>query len=745
MAGLGERGVSRRTLLIGGGAGVGLLVAWGLWPRSYAPNVAAAPGENLFNAFLKIGTDGHVSVVVPQAEMGQGVWTSLPQILAEELGADWRTIAVEPAPISPLYANDFLIAESARQALPSLLQDAGAWVARQVAIRSALMITGGSSSIRGFEQRFREAGAAGRALLCMAAAKRLDVDWQACDTEAGFVVRGNDRLRFGELAAEAAGFTPPAMLPLRAIGTAQISGQSVPRLDLPAKVDGSARFTADVRLPGMVYASAMMGPAGDATLDAIDETAARRRPGFVGVVREPRWVAAVGQTWWAADQALKALKPRFTIHGPVTDSASIDKALKTALDAGEATTMAARGDLAAAFGGQGVLGADYAVPLAVHAPMEPLTATARLTGDRLEIWAPTQAPGLARAAAAKAIGIAEAQVTVYPMLIGGGFGRKVEVEAIGQAAVIAKRIGRPVQLLWSRAEETMQDRFRPPAIGRMQAKLGPGGRLLGWRARIAAPVTMGGMMRRIAPGIPSPGHGAEPSAVEGAVPPYDIGALAVEHVPVDIGIGTGIWRSVANSYTAFFTECFVDELAHRAGIEPLSFRMQMLNGNVRLARCLTTVTALGGWNGGELGGGQGLAAHSCFGSHVAMMAEVHVDEGRQLVVDAITAVVDCGRMINPEIVRQQVEGGILWGLAATLGGTSGITRGRPDARNFDALDLPILANTPEIAIEIVHSREHPGGVGEIAVPPVAPAIANALFSATGQRVRQLPLRIGAAA
>ena len=745
MAGLGERGVSRRKLLIGGGAGVGLLLGWGIWPRSYRPNVTAAPGESLFNAFLKIGIDGHVTVIVPQAEMGQGVWTTLPQILADELGADWRTVAVEPAPISPLYANDFLIAESAREALPSMLQGVGAWAARQVAIRSALMITGGSSSVRGFERRLREAGAAARVLLCMAAGNRLDSDWQACDTEQGFVVRGNDRLRFGELAADAATLTPPDDLPLRPIGTGRISGQHMPRLDLPSKVDGSARFTADVRLPDMVYASAIMGPAGDCRLDRIDEAAAKKVHGVIGVVRDPRWVAVVAETWWAADRGVNASKPRFRTHGALPDSASVQHALTTALDGDGGSTMASRGDLGQAFGGQGVLGADYSVSFAQHAPMEPLTATARLTGDRLEIWVPTQAPGLARAAAARAIGIAEDQVTIYPMLVGGGFGRKIEVDAVQQAAIVAQRIKRPVQLMWSRAEETMQDRPRPPAIGRMQARLGQGGRVLGWRARIATPSTMSEMMRRIAPGAMGPSHGAEASAVEGAIPPYEVGALQIEHVPVEIGIGTGMWRSVANSYTAFFTECFVDELAHRAGIEPLSFRMQMMGGNTRLARCLTTVTAIGGWNGGEQGSGQGLAAHSCFGSHVAMIAEVHVSEAQQIVVDTITAVVDCGRMINPDIVRQQIEGGIVWGLAATLGGTTGFTRGRADGRNFDALGLPILANTPEIIIELIRNHEHPGGVGEIAVPPVAPAIANALYATTGQRVRHLPLKVGAAA
>lgn len=287
----------------------------------------------------------------------------------------------------------------------------------------------------------------------------------------------------------------------------------------------------------------------------------------------------------------------------------------------------------------------------------------------------------------------------------------------------------------------MRGRGRPPALGRMSARLGRNGGLLAWRAEIATPSTSGEMIARFMPGMS--GGGAEASAVEGATPSYAIPAFAVDHLPAKIGVETGAWRSVANSYTAFFNECFVDELARKAGIEPLSFRMQMLDGNTRLAHCLSTVTALGGWEGGEQGSGQGIAAHSSFGSHVAMLAEVHVKDQR-IIVDRIVAAVDCGRVINPDIVRQQIEGGIIWGLAATLGARLGFAGGLAEARNFDALNLPLLADTPEIRVEIIPSGEAPGGVGEIGVPPVAPAIANALFAATGERLRNLPLAVGGA-
>ncbi|MDB5689381.1 MAG: isoquinoline 1-oxidoreductase [Sphingomonas bacterium] len=734
-SGAGNPGISRRTMLIGGGAGAGLLIAWGIWPRHYAPNLVAVQGEHVLHAFLKIGTDGHVAVVVPQAEMGQGVYTALPQILADELGADWRTVGVEPAPVGPLYANELLVAEGVEGALPAGLRTIGGWAARQVAIRASLAMTGGSTSIRAFEDRFREAGAIARTLLCMAAADRWNVDPTVCDTADGFVVSGQERLRFGELAAAAAALAPPGDIVLRGA----MPPRSPPRLDMPAKIDGTARYAADVRLPDMVYASLRHGPHGDTRLAGVDNAAADRIPGMLAVVENPGWVAAVATNWWAANRALDAMRPRFATKGPLPDSASIDAALSAAL-AEEGTRFTEIGDVEAVFAEGGGITAEYSVPLAVHAAIEPMAATARISGDRLEVWMPTQAAGIARAAAARAIGFDEDAVTIYPMLLGGSFGRKIETEAAEQAAILALRMKRPVQLMWSRGEDIARDRFRPPARGRMAARMRRDGRLLGWRARIAAPPTFAELSARLMPGTGG-GSGAEAAAVEGAVPAYAIPAIAIDHHPADIGVSTGMWRSVAHSYTAFFTECFVDELAHVANVEPLSFRMQMLGGSRRLAHCLSTVTALGGWEGGVPGSGQGIAAHSAFGSHVAMLAEVHVDGAGQVVVDRIVAVVDCGRTINDDIVLQQIEGGILWGMAAALGATTGFTRGLADIRNFDALGLPILATTPEIVVRIVRSSEPPGGVGELAVPPVAPAIANALFAVTGRRYRSLPLSI----
>ena len=727
---------NRRALLIGGGVGAGLLLAWGLWPRSYAANVAIAPGETLLGAFLKIGTDGRVTAIVPQAEMGQGVWTALPQALADELGADWRQIAVEPAPLSPLYANRLLAGEAGEDAVPAFMTGIGGWAAREWATRNAFMITAGSSSIRAFEQSFREAGASARALLCMAAGKRLGADWRACDTENGLVVRGEDRLRFGDLAAEAAGFAPPDPLPLRKPGAGGISGKPMPRIDLPSKIDGSARFAGDVRLPNMAYASIRHGPVGDTKLAGYDRAAADRQTGAIGLVQGPGWVAAIGENWWAADQALNRSRPRFATAGALPDEASVAKALDTAL-AGKGTRLIEIGDAEAALNGPGPIEARYSVPFAAHAPIEPLVATARMTGDRIELWAPTQAPGLTRAAVAAACDVAPGRVTVYPMPVGGSFGRKIENDASVEAAILALKTGRPIQLMWGRAEETAQARNRPPAKAHLSARLGEGGRIAAWRARIATPSAMAALGQRLT------GHGnpdkAEAAAIEGARPPYAIPVLTMDHHVAQIGIATGMWRSVAHSYSAFFGESFMDELAAAAGQDALSFRMGLLGGEPRLARCLQRAAAAGGWSG-EAGSGQGLAAHSAFGSHIAILAEAGV-EGGAITVARLVAAVDCGRMINPDIVRQQIEGALVWGLAATLGDRVSYARGLPEQRGFGDLKLPRLADMPEIEIELIDSSEAPGGVAELGVPPVAPAIANAVVSASGKRLRTLPLAV----
>jgi isoquinoline 1-oxidoreductase beta subunit len=734
--------ITRRTLLVGGGLGAGLVIAWGLWPRSYEPNLRAAPGETLFNAFLKIARDGRVIVAVPQAELGQGVYTSLPQILADELGADWRTVSVEPAPIHPLYANQLLAEQNLGIGLPSAFQGIGRWAAREYATRSALMLTGGSSSVRAFEPRMREAGAAARALLSMAAAERWDAEWERLDTANGFVVNGKERIAFGELAEEAAGHDLPANLPVRGGVENRLLGKSLPRIDLPSKVDGTAQFAGDVRLPEMVFASVMAGPIGDSRLLRVDRAAAEKVPGLLRIFEHELWAGAVATNWWAADKAVRALRPGFRTHGAVVETPELHARMVSALQNEEGTRFYGQGDIEAAFAGGGAVEARYSAGVAPNAPLETLTATARWTGTRLEVWAPTQAPGLARAAAARAGDVPEGQVTVYPMLIGGGYGRKIETAAIEQAVHMAKEMKRPVQLVWSRAEETIQDSFRPPAAALIRARVAEGGLIAGWHARIAAPPVNAQVIGRLTGGTGE--TEAEGAAVDGAVPPYAIPAVAVDHLVLDTGLRTGIWRSGAHSYTAFFTESFVDELARKAGIEPLSYRMGMLLENPRLARVLSTAAALAGWDGGGKGSIMGLAAHSAFGSHAALVLEANVGEDQRIRVSRAVCAVDCGRVVNPDIVKQLVEGGIIYGIAGATGTRINFKGGLPTVRSLRGMGLRRLADSPEVTVEIIESQEEPGGVTELAVPVVAPAIANAIFASTGQRLRSIPLAMGSA-
>ncbi|QNQ09407.1 xanthine dehydrogenase family protein molybdopterin-binding subunit [Sphingomonas alpina] len=735
--------IDRRTLLIGGGAGVGLIVAWAVWPRSYAPNLTPAKGETVFGAWLKIGVDGHVTVAVPQAEHGQGVYTTLPQIVADELGADWRTVSVQPAPLNPLYANALAASElfgGAFGALPAPLRATHAQ-------RSALVLTGGSSSVRAFEGELRAAGAAARIMLSKAAAKRWGVDWQSTGTAAGFVVHGTKKLRFAELVAEAAHQKIPSPIPLRGGDTNRLYGQSLPRLDVPAKVDGSANFAGDIRLPDMVFAAIRQGPIGDSKLIRVDRAAADRIRGVLSVVTNDGWVAAIANNWWAANKALDALSPRFETRGAIISSATIDTALNAALD-GPGTRMAALGDLGPVFKGANVVTAQYRAGLAVHAAIETMTATAHYHDGRLELWLPTQAPGLARGAAAAVLGISENDVVVHPMLIGGSFGANLEHQVAEQAALLAERIKRPVQLVWSRSEDLLHDRYRPPAAARMSARLGPNGQILGWLAKIAAPSTGHEIAGRLLSGdttaraLLATSGGGDAYAVAGARPFYRLPAYAIDHHPAEIGVPTGHWRSGAHSYTAFFTECFLDELAHVAGTEPLSYRIGMLGGDARLARCLSTAAALGGWEGGVPGSGQGIACHAFRGSYIAVLAEAHIGDDQRPVVDRLVAAVDCGRQVNPDVVLQAIEGGLIFGMAAALGGATEFTENLADARGFGDLALPRLADTPDITIEMIRSEADPGGVSELAVPPVAPAIANALQAATGFRMRTLPLRPG---
>ena len=758
--------VSRRGLLIGAAAGGGLIVAWSLSPRRYPLPLDPGPSETAYNAWIKLARDGVLSVAVPQCEMGQGITTLLPQIVAVELGADWRQVAVEPAAISPAYANPVLAALWAplwAGVAEGLASAPDATLATRFAERQALMVTADGTSLAAYEAPAREAAAAVRAMLAQAAAERWDVAWEECEAKDGFIVHGKKRLSFAALAVEAASFDPPDPPVLRPEPAHERPGAAAaglasafPRLDAPAKVDGSFAFAGDIRLPGLVYAAIAHGPIGDATLTRFDEKAASGIVGLIKVVRAPRWLAAVATSWWAADRALAAMNPRWRVAGGIDgggiDSGKIDAALDVALRRGEAERVVEAGDPDSVIGEKASLVARYDVAPALHATVETSTATARITGSQIELWLATQAPEQARRAVAHALDVAQADVVVYPLAAGGSFDRRLEHEVGIEAASIAREVQRPVQLIYSRHQEMLRGWPRTPVAALLHARTVGGGGIAAWRTRIAVPSTTREFATRLfdratpLEALEAAEGTADPLALEGARVPYAIPHFALDRVGVRIGLPTGRLRGNAHGYTAFFTESFVDELAHAARREPLSYRIEMLGGDLRLAACLTAAARLGQWGGGLESSGQGLACHRIDdpagrangGGRIAVIATARRDE-RGVRVDKLAAVADLGRIVNLEIARQQIEGGLVFGLGLALGGATGYARGLPESSRLASLDLPLLGDCPAIAVDFIDSDAPPFDPGELGVAAVAPAVANALFSATGVRFRRLPL------
>jgi isoquinoline 1-oxidoreductase beta subunit len=758
---LSRRAVSRRGLLAGAAVGGGLLVAWALLPRTFDVPLAPGRGEAAFNAWLKIGRDGVVTVAVPQLEMGQGVTTLLPQVVAIELGADWRQVAVEPAPAHGVYVNLPLAARWAplwRPTVGALADEPDDYLLRRWAEDQRFGATAEGTALAAFERPCREAGAAARAMLAMAAADRWGVEWEQCQTQAGFVMHGGRRLSFAELAEEAAGYSPPDPPPLRSEPPSDTVPRfadpddlyiSFPRLDLPSKVDGSHLFAADVRLPGMVHAGIRHGPLDRAVLSSFESEAAAGMPGLVGVVEGKRWLAAVATDWWTAERALDALAPRFKLAGPVS-SGRIDELLDRGVRSGDPQRIAERG------AGDGnmpkpSLALRYDVMPAAHGTIETASCTARLTEGRLELWLASQAPERAREAAARALGMELADVVLYPVSAGGSFDRRLEHDHAIEAALIAREVGRPVQLTWSRWQEQLALRPRPPVAAVLSARLGAEGRIDTFRARLATPPSALEFGRRLFDNnaawaaIDAVENEPDPMVCEGLMPAYSIPNVAIDHVPVRIPLPTGRLRGNAHGYTCFFVESFIDEVALRNSQEPLGFRISMLGDDLRLAQCLQRAARLGEWGGGAPGSGQGLACHRMgdapTGGRIALVATAVAGEGG-VRVDTIAAAVDIGRVVNRDIALQQIEGGLLYGVGLALGSGIEYQRGLPAQGRLAGLNLPTLADSPSIRIDLIDSDAEPFDPGELGVAPVAPAIANALFSATGLRLRRLPLLSG---
>ncbi|OWV33222.1 hypothetical protein B5C34_06955 [Pacificimonas flava] len=721
------------------GGAAGLAIGYAVWPRERSIPIPVRDDETAINAFLKFAPDGSITVAVPQAEMGQGVYTALPQLLAHELGADWQRIGVEPATLAPEYANRAFV-ENVGEGMPSLLGGIARWAAVTVVERFELQATGGSTSVMAFWQPLRVAGAAAREMLLRAAGRRLGVSPDSLDTDNGFVAaKDGTRIAFADLLDAVDPNDLPEEPRLR--DGPGLLGKAVPRLDIPSKVNGSAQFGADVRLPGMVYAAVRGAPIGAGARRRFGPAAAREMPGVLDIVPGEGWYAVVAETWWQARQALDAVDIEYD-SGSLANSEEIDAALADALEDPDAgTAFTDRGDVETAVGGG--LSADYGAPFLAHACLEPMTATVRIDGDRAEVWAPTQSQTLTAWKAADALDMPMRRVRVYPTMLGGGFGRKAEVDAVVQAASIAREVGRPVQLIWHREQDMVHDKFRPPVRARLRGAVGPDKRLKAMDIKLAAPNLGASMAARMAPGILSgmAGAGGDSASMVAGLSelPYDIPALRVRHADVETPVELGYWRSVEYSYAPFLTESFIDELAAQAGVDPLEFRLRHLDADSRAAKVIMLAAAQGTLLGAaDEGVGRGLAYCRSFGTHVAQVAEVEMIGGGQFEVRRVTCVVDCGQVVNPDIVKAQMEGGIIFGLSAALYGDISFAAGETEQQNFDLYRLVSLYDAPEIDVHIVDSEEAPGGVGEPGVPPIAPAVANAVFRASGTRLRSMP-------
>lgn len=685
--------------MIGGGAGVGLIVAISLWPRHWKSGLDVARGEQAFGPFIKISNSGRITIAVPQVETGQGIWTALPQIVADELGASWETIGVVPAPLARGYESPLAKSEG--------------WP-------EGIRITANSTSVRAFERPLRQAAALARTMLVGAAADRWNVDPGSCDTADGLVINGIRTFTFGELAEEAADRSPPRSAPLRS-SKAPLMGKSLQRLDGPAKVDGSWRFAGDVRLPGMLFGSVRIAPPGG-ELKAFSRKRISTMPGVRHVTANSGWIAVVADTWWMAEQALKAADPRFTSE---RSSQDMRPHFNDAIANVASSKWFARGNYEAAVRESRPLAATYYVAPSQHLGLEPDTATARVTGDGVELWSPTQAPGFGRQA-----GI------LYPLPAGEPAGRAMESNAAPIAIELARAVGWPVQLVISQSASQNHDRCSPGALAQMTALPGAGGITAAWAMKVATGDGLAAALARLSDTRLADKLGQ--SALEGSVPPYSIPNVRIEAVRTPLPFVTGYMRGSPHREFAFFTESFIDELARAAGMEPLGFRMSMLGGNGRLARCLQAAARLASWDGGAPGSMMGIAGASAFGSHIGLVASATIGEDQKIKVHRLVAAVDCGQVVNSDLARQQVEAGMLWALAqATMPPPEWIA-GMPRARAIGSIDPLGLRNSPQIQVVIIPSSDVSGGISGLGTLPLAPAVANAVHAATGKRMRALP-------
>ena len=698
---------SRRTLLKTGAAAGTLLFAFRM-PIAQA----ALTGDFEPNAFIRIARDGKVTLIMPQVEMGQGVYTSIPMILAEELDAAWDAVSVEAAPPNEaLYANPLLHVQA----------------------------TGNSNSVRAFWLPLRKAGAAARAMLIGAAAKRWNVDPSTCTAGNGEVshAASGRKLSYGVLADDAAKQSAPADPPLKDPKDFRLIGKPLKRLDTPDKVNGKALYGIDMMPPGVKIATLAACPVFGGKVGHVDDSAAKTIAGVRQVVVLDDLVAVVADHFWAAKQGLEALEIVWNEGANANvDSAQVWKQIRKS---GEKSGLVARsaGDEQKALGEGEKHEARYELPFLAHAPMEPMNCVVHVTPESCEIWVGSQVCGRTQAIAAKVTGLPLEKVTVHNQLLGGGFGRRLEVDATEKAVRIAQKVDGPVKVLYTREEDIRHDVYRPVYYDQLTATL-KDGRINGWHHRI----TGSSIVARWLPPAFTGNHDIDFDAVDSAIDiPYDIANLRIEYVRDEPpAVPTGFWRGVGPNNNVFAIESFIDELALKAGKDPVAFRVAMLDKTPRLKASVQLVAEKAGWNkplGRRIA--RGLSAQVSFASFIATVVEAEIDEDGEIHLRRITSAVDTGIAVNPDTIVAQLQGGLIFGLTAALYGEITIDKGRVQQSNFNDYRMLRINQTPPIDIHLIKSGEAPGGIGETGATAGPPALANAIAAATGIRLRRLPI------
>lgn len=753
----------RRTWLLSAAGGAGaLLVGWSILParsRLGSPDLMRLePGDVELNGWIKIAADGGVVLAMARSEMGQGVYTALPMLVAEELDVPLRSVRIEQAGFDTIYGNVAMLQESLPFHPLELEADPqppqvrlGRWMVGKLARELGINATGGSSSVADLWDVLRMAAASARASLLGAASLQWKLPMAELSVKEGVVSHPSGKsATYGEL-AKFASVTPPGDVTLKARKDWTLIGQPAPRLDVPAKVNGSAHYGLDARPPGLLYAAVRLCPMLGGTLGSVNASAALALPGVQQLVSLPAFAgstagfAVVGKTTWHARQGAQAVDVQWQQRAAgALDSKQIESELVAALKTDKGVTFFSQGDIDAAEASAAHLTeASYHAPYLAHATMEPMNCTAQVQGGKVEVWAPTQAPSLARAVAAKVAGVSPDQVTLHVTLLGGGFGRRLDVDYVAQAVHVAMACGgRPVQLAWSREEDTTHDFYRPMNVAYLRAALDGQGQVQSLRIHSAGDAITPRWMQRAIPYLSGPFDLPDKTTDEGLFDqPYGFAHQHMAHVATRMGVPVGYWRSVGHSHNAFFIESFMDELAEQTGQDPLGFRRKLLQHTPRYLAVLNLAAAKAGW-GGKLASGhaRGIALHESFGSIVAQVVEVSVQDDVPRVHRVVCAI-DCGTVINPDIVAQQVEGAVIFGLTAALYSRIDIRDGRVQQRNFPDYPMIKLAHAPQVETWIVPSQRPPGGVGEPGVPPLAPALGNALFVITGKRARTLPLQV----